>query len=290
MAIATVGKDGLSMKRNEITVAVLRIEGTNMEDEAAAAFTASGVRTEMVHLKQLEGRCPQARRRSLDDYDMIVIPGGFSAGDYVRAGAIFASRIKASVGKELLSFVDNGKPVLGVCNGFQVLVELGMLPSGGEKGELLPRAALATNISCRYECRPAFLKNVNRGHCIFTSLIPEGTILCIPTAHGEGKMTFPPSKSDKWVKKLDELDELVFRYVDDRGEYAGYPWNPNGSVYNIAGVTDDTGFVLGMMPHPERTYWRYLHTDWTRTDNPPESYGDGMLIIESAVRYLETHF
>ncbi len=277
------------MRRDEIVVAVLRIEGTNMEDEAAAAFAASGVRAEMVHLKQLEGRCPESRRRSLEGYSMLVIPGGFSAGDYVRAGAIFASRIKASIGRSLLSFVEEGRPVLGICNGFQVLVELGMLPSGGEKGELLPHAALATNMSCRYECRPAFLKNVNRGHCIFTSMIPQGAVLSIPTAHGEGRMTFPPSRSDAWIKKMEELDEVVFRYVDDRGDYAGYPWNPNGSVHNIAGVTDDTGFVLGMMPHPERTYWRYLHTDWTRKQVPPESHGDGRLVIESAIRYIESH-
>jgi len=281
-----MGEDGL-MKRENIRVAVLRIEGTNMEDEAVAAFTASGVNAEAVHLKQLEGRCPPVMRRNLSDFDMLVIPGGFSAGDYVRAGAIFAARIKSSMAPELLRFVDEGRPVLGICNGFQVLVELGMLPSAGEKGELLPRAALATNISTRYECRPAFLKNVKRGQSIFTSRIPGNAVIAVPTAHGEGKMTFPPSKSEEWVSKLEELDEIVFRYVDGSGNFTGYPWNPNGSVYDIAGVTDDTGFVLGMMPHPERTYWRYLHTDWTRNPECVEVRGDGSAIIDSAISYIE---
>jgi phosphoribosylformylglycinamidine synthase I len=278
------------MRREDIRVAVMRIEGTNMEEEAAAAFTASGVVAETVHLKQLEGRCPAGMRRALSDYSMLVIPGGFSAGDYVRAGAIFAARIKSSIAPELLNFIDEGRPVLGICNGFQVLVELGILPSAGEKAELLPRAALATNISTRYECRPAFLKNVKRGNSIFTSGIQRNAVIAVPTAHGEGKLTFPPSRSDEWVSKLEELDEIVFRYVDSSGNFAGYPWNPNGSVHDIAGVTDDTGFVLGMMPHPERTYWRHLHTDWTRDRGSVEARGDGSAIIESAISYIERKF
>ena len=278
------------MKLQDIHVAVLRIEGTNMAEEAAAAAKASGAETELVHLKQLEGRCSPELRRSLDDYHMIILPGGFSAGDYVRAGSMFAARIKSSIGQEFLRFIDAGRPVLGICNGFQVLVELGILPSGGEKGELLPRASLTTNLSTRYECRPAFLRNVNRGHCVFVRKIQTGRILSVPTAHGEGKLTFPPGKSDEWIAKLEELDQIVFRYVDDRGNYAGYPWNPNGSVYNIAGITDDSGLVLGLMPHPERTYWRYLHQDWTRADLHGEMHGDGRLIIDSALDYIASRF
>ena len=283
-------EDGFLLKISDIKVAVLRIEGTNMAEEAAAAAKGSGVRAEIIHLKQLEGRCSPAMRRSLQDYHMIIIPGGFSSGDYVRAGAMFASRIKSSIGREFINFIDEGRPVLGICNGFQILVELGILPSGGEKGEMLPRAALTTNLSTRYECRPAYLKNVNRGHCVFTRKIPTGTMLSVPTAHGEGKLTFPPGKSDEWVAKLEEFDEIVFRYVDDKGNFAGYPWNPNGSVYNIAGITDDTGSVLGMMPHPERTYWRYLHSDWTRGDLSGDMHGDGRLIFDSAFDYIVSKF
>ncbi len=285
-----MGQDGIVLKLSDIRVAVVRIEGTNMADEAAAAAAASGAKAELLHLKQLEGRCGPALRRSLQDYSMLILPGGFSSGDYVRAGAIFASRIKSSLGRDFLHFIDEGKPVLGICNGFQVLVELGILPSGGEKGELLPRAALATNLSTRYECRPAFLRNVNRGHCVFTRKIPVGSILSVPTAHGEGKLTFPPGRADEWIARLDEMDEMVFRYVDDSGNYAGYPWNPNGSIHNLAGITDDTGVVLGMMPHPERTYWRYLHSDWTRADLTGNMHGDGRLIFDSAFEYIISKF
>lgn len=290
MANAPVAKDGFLLKFSEIRVAVLRIEGTNMADEAASALRASGAEAELVHLKQLEGRCSPSMRRTLGDYHMVVIPGGFSSGDYVRAGAIFASRIKSSIGSDFLRFIDEGHPVLGICNGFQILVELGILPAGGEKGELLPRAALATNLSTRYECRPAYLKNVNKGHCIFTRKIAPGSVLSVPTAHGEGRLTFPPGRTEEWISRLDETDEIVFRYVDDRGNYAGYPWNPNGSEYNIAGITDDTGVVLGMMPHPERTYWKYMHSDWTRNDLGGGMDGDGRLIIDSALEYISTRF
>lgn len=274
------------MKLQEIRVAVLRIEGTNMAEEAAAAVRGSGARAELVHLKQFEGRCSPDLRRSLLDYHMLIIPGGFSAGDYVRAGAIFASRIKSSIGRDFLRFIEEGHPILGICNGFQVLVELGVLPAGGEKGELLPRAALATNLSTRYECRPAYLRNVNKGHSIFTRKIQNGAILSVPTAHAEGKLTFPPGKSEEWVNRLEELDEIVFRYVDGQGNYSGYPWNPNGSIFNIAGISDDTGVVLGMMPHPERTYWRYLHADWTRSERSGDNQGDGRLIMDSAFDYI----
>lgn len=277
------------MRREEIRVGVLRIEGTNMEDEAASAFISSGAAAEHVHLKQLEGRCRSSMRRDIFDFQMLVIPGGFSAGDYIRAGAIFASRIKSAVSRKLFDFIDEGRPVLGICNGFQVLVELGILPCGDVRSEFLPRAALSTNLSTRYECRPAFLRNEDRGHCIFTRRMRHGEIISVPTAHGEGRLTFPPEREEEWIKKLIETDQIVFRYVDREGNYAPYPWNPNGSTFNIAGLTDDTGCVLGMMPHPERTYWNYLHQDWTR-GRDPSGFGEGQAIIEGALEYIEASF
>lgn len=268
---------------------MLRIEGTNMAEEVARAARTSGFETEIIHLKQLEGRCDAARKRRLEEYNMLILPGGFSAGDYVRAGAIFASRMRAALGSELLHFVDEGKPVLGICNGFQVLTELGMIPEGRERGELLPRSALATNISGRYECRPALMKLVNRGTCIFTRGIETGRILSMPTAHTEGRLLFPPSKEEEWLSRLEENDEIVFRYCDPSGEYAGYPYNPSGSTAGIAALTNSTGNVLGMMPHPERSYWRYLTYSWTRKGNPEEK-ADGSLLFDAAFDYVSRHF
>ncbi|MEM3851639.1 MAG: phosphoribosylformylglycinamidine synthase I [Methanomassiliicoccales archaeon] len=276
------------MKEAAPRVCVLRMEGTNMSHEMAVAAEACGFSAETVHIKQLEGRCEQHLLRHLMDYEMLIIPGGFSAGDYVRAGAIFASRLRA-MGRELTSFIDDGRLVLGVCNGFQVLVELGLLPQGGEKGEFFPRAALATNLSARYECRPAFMKNINRGKCIFTSLLTHGQIVSMPTAHAEGRFLLPPEKSASWIAKLEEEDQMVFSYCTPDGKEGVYPWNPSGTTRGIAALTNDTGTVLGMMPHPERAFWRIQSYDWTSRGSPEER-ADGSLLFEAAFRYLSSHF
>jgi len=144
--------------RRNLALAILSIEGTNCDDELREALATLGARPEVVHLKQLEGRdvLPEARRR-LSDYQGLFIPGGFSAGDYVRAGAIFAARVRASIGPQLEDFIRSGKLVGGICNGFQVLTELGLLP-GHPGGHLAaPEAALMTNDSGHFECRPTFV-------------------------------------------------------------------------------------------------------------------------------------
>ena len=120
------------MKPNEIKVCVLRIEGTNCEEETAAAFASVGASPEKVHLKQLIHQCPKEMRRDLENYHILALPGGFAAGDYVRAGAILAARMKSALPKELKAFVEKERPIIGICNGFQVLVELGMLPAFDE--------------------------------------------------------------------------------------------------------------------------------------------------------------
>ncbi|HSV42519.1 MAG TPA: phosphoribosylformylglycinamidine synthase subunit PurQ, partial [Methanomassiliicoccales archaeon] len=133
------------MKNEEIKVCVLRIEGTNCEEEMYQAFKQLGTGPEKVHLKQLEGRCPKDMKRDLDDYHILALPGGFSAGDYVRAGAIFAARMKSHLEKDLRRFVMDERPVIGVCNGFQILVELGLLPAMDDAMSSEPEAALYVN-------------------------------------------------------------------------------------------------------------------------------------------------
>lgn len=262
----------------EISVCVLRIEGTNCEDEMADAFSAVGARAEKVHLKQLIGRSSSEMKRDLEDYDILALPGGFAAGDYVRAGAIFAARIKSALGKDIKRFVEDGRPVLGVCNGFQVLVELGLLPAFGGIMSDTATAALYTNDSGRFECRPTILRNDNRGKCIFTSSIEKGKLMMIPSAHGEGKLM---SSDPNFIRKLEENDQIVFRYVAEDGGKAEYPWNPNGSESDIAGICNPAGNVMGMMPHPERVISRLTHPDWTR-DRPSEE-GDGLQIFRSVI-------
>lgn len=269
------------MRPEDVRVCVLRIEGTNCEDEMYEAFNMVGASPEKVHLKQLTGQSPSELKRDVEDYDILAFPGGFSAGDYVRAGAIFAARIRSAIGPQIRRFVESEKPVLGVCNGFQILVELGLLPALDDVMSPEPTAALYTNDSARFECRPTLLRNDNRGKCIFASEIPKKKVLMIPSAHAEGKLL---SMDPRFVDRLEENDQIVFRYVGENGEDAEYPWNPNGSPSDIAGICNPAGNVLGMMPHPERVLTRFTHSDWTRGYDSEE--GDGLCLFRSVMKKL----
>ena len=268
------------MKREEIKACVLRVGGTNCDDEARRSFTEIGVQTQVLHANEI------VRRRSLLDYDVLVFPGGFSYGDYVRAGAIWAKWLLAKLGKELKAFVDEGRPVLGICNGFQVLVEAGLLP-GFDGMSLYPEASLATNVPPGYNCRWISLRHENKGKCVFTSKIPKRKILQIPVAHSEGRFIFPKEKEKQMLKRLYENDQLVFRYCTKEGKPAEgkFPLNPNGSFHDIAGICDPEGTVFGLMPHPERAFHWWQQPDWTRQKRMSE-FGDGKMIFESIVEYL----
>jgi len=261
---------------------ILIMEGTNCEDETKRAFEGVGIEAELVHLKQLTGDVPGELRRDLFEYNILMIPGGWSAGDYVRAGAIFAARIKSRLMKEIEEFVDNGNMVGGICNGFQILIELGLLP-GFDGISKEPEAALTTNLNARFQCRPVYLKHM-RG-CAFTEKIEEGKVLQIPVAHAEGRFTFG-KEDERCLKKLIENEQIVFRYCHPDGkEVKGeFPWNPNGSLYDIAGICNPDKNVLGMMPHPERVVDGIQHGDWTRI-NPKR--GDGRIFFESIADYIK---
>ena len=277
------------MRPSDIRVGVLLIEGTNCEDESVAYFRSLGAKAEKVHLKQLTGDAPSEMRRDLDDYDILMIPGGFAAGDYIRAGAIFAARLKWKLSKDLTDFVEAGKPVFGVCNGFQVLVEAGLLPALGATMTETPEAVLAINDSGHYECRPSLLKQETRGGCAFVSKVPRGRVLKVISAHAEGKILFPRATEKKILRELTENEQIVFRYVDDHGRYAGYPWCPSGATDNIAALCNRDGNVFGIQPHPERCFFRHLHPDWTRQD-VGDGLGDGALVFQSVLDYVARKF
>lgn len=278
------------MKKSDVKVAVIRIEGTNCEQESFDAFKRLDANPEFVHLKQLlHIDCTDTEKRDISDYQCIMIPGGFSAGDYIRAGAIFAARMKSKLSKDLKEFVEQEYPILGICNGFQVLTELGLLPGVKEIMTSVPDACLNINDSSRFECRPTFLKHENNGKCVFTSKIAKGDIRLIPSAHAEGKLLFPLDKQEQYLKKLEKNDQVVFRYVDENGEYAGYPWNPNGSISNLAGICNHIGNVFGMMPHPERTFYMHQHPDWVQK-GLNKNIGDGRAIFESVLDYICKRF
>ncbi len=283
------------MKTRDIRVCILRIEGTNCEEESWRAFDRLGAKSEYVHLKQLTGDVLHLEdARSLEDYQVLFIPGGFSSGDYVRAGAIFASRIKSKLRNDLNAFIDAGYPVGGVCNGFQVLVELGALPGFGNGLADRPEAVLATNDSSRFECRPSLLK-VESKRSPWTKRFKKGAIIQVPCAHAEGKFTFPQEEEDTLLQRLIDQDQVALRYVGPDGDYAGYPYNPNGSLHNIAGITNEAGNVFGMMPHPERVFFRETMSDWTREDqmglaNAPEGHGPGKLVFDGVLEYVRRKF
>ncbi len=262
-------------------ICVLRIEGTNCEDETAEAFRMVGADPELVHLNQMDADASTDLKRDLEDYDVLVIPGGSSAGDYVRAGALFAARIKNIMGPQLKKFVEDEKPVIGICNGFQTLVELGLLPGSDVTALEEPTMTLHTNDSGRFECRPTVLRNDNRGKCKFVSEIPKKGRVMFPVAHGEGKLI---SNDPDFVTKLEDNDQIVFRYIKPDGSDAEYPWNPSGSLSDIASICDPAGNVMGIMPHPERVMTLYTSPDWTRNIGPEE--GDGMLIFRSIMKSL----
>ncbi|MGI0054810.1 MAG: phosphoribosylformylglycinamidine synthase I [Thermoplasmata archaeon] len=261
------------MSRRAIPIALVSIEGTNCDDELAVALRELGARPEIVHLKQLmHSEVPKADRRRLADYAMLFFPGGFSAGDYVRAGAIFAARARTAIGPELEEFVRSGKIVGGLCNGFQVLTELGLLPGRADGRLGPPEAALITNDSNRYECRPTYLA-WDGGRFPALASWPKGERLMVPSGHGEGKLVLAGAPGERLLA-LERDGQVLFRYVAPDGSEAHYPWNPNGSEGNVAGITNPAGNVFGLMPHPERSFFRSQHPDWTRTGSA-EGLGDG---------------
>ena len=259
---------------------VLLIEGTNCEDDAVRAFTTVGVDAEKVHLKQLIGDCSAFRRRRLSDYDALFIPGGWSAGDYVRAGAIFAARLKTRLGSELTEFVEEGKYVIGVCNGLQVLVESGMLPGFAGISEY-PEAVMAINADGRFQCRPSYIRHVNK--CKVTSGLQSGRVMQIPVAHAEGRISFGVG-DDEMLQRLKRNKQIVFQYCRADGEPAKgvFPWNPNGALADIAGICNPKGNVLGMMPHPERVITPLQQADWTRTRYRE---GEGLQFFKSIAKW-----
>jgi len=277
------------VRRSDIRVGVVLIEGTNCEDESVAFFRHLGADAEKVHLKQLTGDVPAELRKRLDDYDILMIPGGFAAGDYVRAGAIYAARMR-KLSSDIIDFVRAGKPIIGVCNGFQVLVEAGLLPALGGPMTEIPEAVLATNDTGHYECRPSLLRLENGGSCVFTRSLKKGQVVTFISAHAEGKLLFPKDREAKTLRELIENDQIVFRYVDDAGRPGRYPWNPSGTTYGIAALCNREGNVFGVQPHPERCFFRHLRPDWTRLTGGDPLYGDGKAIFDGALAYVEKKF
>ncbi len=250
-------------------VLILRAAGTNCELETLNAFKAVGGNPELVDIAAFKN--PKMR---VLNYDLCVIPGGFSYGDDVGAGRIFANRIKLYL-RDLKNFVRMGRPVIGICNGFQVLVKAGLLPCvpSGEQ-----TAGFTVNDSGRFEARWVHLRINSQSSCLFFKGLPE--MIELPVAHGEGKFVL---KSPRHLEELKRNKSIALQYVADDGKLAGYPYNPNGSIFNIAGLSNPEGNCLGLMPHPERFTAIHHHPNWTRQTFMKAAVG--LEMFRNAVEY-----
>ncbi len=255
-------------------ILVLRAPGINCERETHHAFARAGGSPEFVHIQQLLNK-----PTLLDEFRAIAVPGGFAYGDDISSGRVLAQEMKHKLGDRILQFVDRGGLVLGICNGFQVLVRLGLLPCTQHKLE--EEVTLTHNLSNHYECRWVTLQT-QKSRCVF---LPAGLTLRWPAAHGEGRLI----ARDAGLQKL-LLDEgyAALLYVDDHGKPTEvYPQNPNGAPLGFAGLTNKTGRVLGMMPHPDRSYLPTHMPNWRRTllergELPLD--GDGMVVFRELVK------
>ena len=259
--------------------------GINCEEEFAAAYRLAGAEATIVHLNQvLHGQV------SIHDFDILNFPGGFSFGDDLGSGVVLANKLRyrqnGPDGRTLLDdikqFIANGKFVFGICNGFQVLVKLGLLPNMG--GNVTPEVTLTHNASGRYEDRWVTLRVNPTSNTPFLKGIET---LEVPVRHGEGRLVIPDAATQA---AIEDAGLNCLTYADfDGGATDVYPFNPNGAALNCAGLTDTTGQVFGLMPHPEAFLSAYNHPDWTRLrrQNPEASEeGEGLKIFQNIVAHI----
>ncbi len=251
---------------------MLRAAGVNCNEETAFAFERAGAETREIHVNQL-----LENPRLLDDFGAVAIPGGFSYGDDIAAGRILALEIDEMLGDAFRGLVDRGGLVIGICNGFQVLIKSGLLPGPSQDGRPL-RTTLRDNASHRYEDRWVRLRP-DPALCLF---LDDDDELELPAAHAEGRFTVA-DESD--LERLVADHRVALRYLGPEPGPAPYPFNPNGSIGDVAAIVDATGQVLGMMPHPERALFPWQHPRWTR-ERGRRRQGDGTRIFENAVRHL----
>ncbi|TFH40564.1 MAG: phosphoribosylformylglycinamidine synthase subunit PurQ, partial [Chrysiogenales bacterium] len=256
--------------------------GINCDEENAFAFRRAGADADIIHINDLI-----ENRSMLDRYRIVSFPGGFSYGDDTGSGRALANRIKNNLMDELIRFTGRDTLVLGICNGFQVMINIGLVPAlNGFNGEA--EAALEHNITFRYQCRWVDIAVEAGSPSVFTRGISR---LRIPVAHGEGNFF----AREKELAGIEEAGLVVMRYSTQDGTPARgeFPFNPNGSMNDIAALCDSTGRIMGMMPHPERGMCFTQRDDWTlireelsrKGDGMPED-ADGMKIFTNAVEYF----
>ena len=276
-------------------VAVLFGFGINCDHETKAVFELVGATADRIHMNRfIDGDA------ALETYDILAVPGGFSFGDHLGSGRLMGNRMRYAMRDALQAFVEAGKPIIGICNGFQVLVKTGLLPGpeGSASPDFIQRGSLGLNDSGRYEDRWVTLEFDPESPCIWTKGM---TRMECPVRHGEGKYIMPSSDD---LDRLASSNQLTVRYVDPdtpAGEgrtdvQLPYPLSPNGSMRNIAGICDSTGLVFGLMPHPEAIYAQWLHPHHTRDGAQPHGAGamdgwegEGLQLFRNAVEHVRSN-
>ena len=262
-------------------VLILAGYGLNCEEEASYAFEYVGMRPQIRHINDLI-----ENPKELDEAQILVVPGGFSYGDDTGSGNAFAQKMKLALWEPVKKFIERDTLTLGVCNGCQIITNLGLTPPAGhDYGERL--VAVTYNMTARYQCRwidvkihsqSPWLTGIEKMH--------------IPIGHGEGRFMM----DDKILKTLNDKKQVAITYTkpdgtDAKGEF---PFNPNGSMADIAGITDETGRVLAMMPHPERGMFIWQRDDYDRLKDKAQREGkalpqeaDGLAVFRNAATYFE---
>ncbi len=252
-----------------VRVVLLRAAGTNCHRETARAFELAGAEVDMVHIGSL------MKSPSLNKYQITVLPGGFTYGDDLGAGRIFSVKIQQYLRDSFLEFIDGGGLVLGICNGFQILVKAGLLPDPHQSGT----AATLTNNDCgRFQDKWVYLRTNPKSPCVFTKGLDE--VISVPIAHGEGKFVL---RDDRARDSLIKNNQIVFQYCGAEGTDAQGDENPNGSEMDIAGICDPTGRILGLMPHPERAVFQHHLPSREYEKTSPQ----GLAVFRNAVAYFK---
>lgn len=255
----------------EVNVCILQSDGTNCDVELHYAFSKFGANPQYVHVNEL-----RSKKKSLKDFDVLALPGGFSYGDDIASGKILAVELISFLKDELTNFQKRGGVILGICNGFQTLIRTGLLPFGN-LGKM--DATLAPNDSGHFECR--WVRLAIQKNTISPFFKGKQDIGWFAVNHGEGKIL----ADEATIKKMEDQNLVVFRYIDESNNPTQkYPENPNGSINAIAGITDPSGKVLGLMPHPEKFIDITQYPNWRR-ENIKKPHG--AFFFESIVDYLK---
>jgi len=258
----------------DVRAIVLTGFGINCDYETQSALNRLGAQAERIHLNDII-----EDTGLLEQNQILAIPGGFSFGDDVASGKILANRLRYKLGGPLKKFIADGRLIIGICNGFQVMVKMGILPLSD--GEFVQEVTLTNNDSARFENRWVSLKTDPATKCVWLKGIER---LELPVRHGEGK--FIP-RDDAVLRRIKDSGQVALRYCTQDGAPAkgAFPANPNGAVDDIAGICDPSGRIFGLMPHPEAHVDRTNHPCWTRLDLPEE--GPGLQVFRNAVEYVK---